>query len=123
MKGAVLLLLIAGVASASVVGYHIDPVNAAWSGRADPENGVSQTVVACWDSLDRVELFAGANGNGGQYRAGVWLDGAEVMWSWGNRVADHAWIKFEDWDQQVTFTKGMTCEVRFTRGGPDSHVV
>ena len=99
-QGAVLLLLIAGVAFPSVVGYHIEPVKAQWSGWTsylEPNNYVSQQVVACWDSLDRVELFAGAKGNGGQYRAGVWLDGAEIMWSWGDRVADHAWIKFQNW--------------------------
>jgi hypothetical protein len=119
MKGAVLLLLIAGVASPSAIGYHIEPVKALWSGLADPEDGVSQQVVACWDTLERVELFAGAKGNGGEYRAGVRLDGDEIMWSYGNAVPDHGWVKFEDWNTQVAFTKGKTLTIRFTRGGGD----
>lgn len=54
MKGAVLLLLVAGVAFPSIVGYHIDPVKASWSGWTHlhgPGDTVAQQVVACWDSL------------------------------------------------------------------------
>jgi hypothetical protein len=82
MKGTVLLLLIAGVALPSLVGYHIDPVKASWSGWTHlhgPGDTVAQTVTCNFDSLSYVELFAGAKGNGGAYRAGVWLDGSEVM--------------------------------------------
>lgn len=32
MKGAVLLILMTGVAFPLVVGYHVDPVRASWSG-------------------------------------------------------------------------------------------
>jgi len=116
MKNALMgLIVTVTLAVASVTAYHVEPRTAAMSGKVsgDPQNGgVSQTVVVCWDSLERIEIFAGAKGNGGVYRAGVWLDGAEVMWSWGDRVADHAWIKFEDWNTQVAFTKGKTVNIR-----------
>jgi hypothetical protein len=120
MKGAVLLLLIAGVAGASVVGYHIDPVKAAWSGRADPENGVAQTVVACWDSLERIELFAGTKGDTGTYSATVYDGNTQLMTSPGTQDWDCRWVRFEDWNTQVAFTKGKTVTIRFTRGGSDS---
>ena len=84
MRCVCLLLALAVTAvTASVTAYHIEPRTAAMSGKVpgDPQyGGVSQQVVACWDSLERIELFAGAKGNGGVYRAGVWLDGAELMW-------------------------------------------
>ena len=63
MKGAVLLLLIAGVAFPYVVGYHVEPVQAAWSGwasRQAPFNKVSELITCNFDSLSYVELFAGA---------------------------------------------------------------
>jgi len=44
------------------------------------------------------------------------------MTSAGNGVPDHGWVKFEDWDQQVAFTKGKTLTIRFTRGGSDYSV-
>ena len=115
------LLLFMGAAFPSVVGYHIDPVKAQWSGWTPsqfPNNYVEQTVVACWDSLERIELFAGAKGNGGEYRASVRLDGDEIMWSYGDKVPDHGWVKFEDWNTQVAFTKTLT--IRFARSGSDS---
>jgi hypothetical protein len=120
MKGGMLLLLMVGVACASVVGYHIEPVKASWSGLADPEDGVAQSVVACWDSLDRVELFAGAKGNGGEYTATVFDGNTQLMTSPGDTVIDHGWIKFEEWNTQVAFTKGKTLTIRFTRSGSDS---
>ncbi|MCX6843465.1 MAG: T9SS type A sorting domain-containing protein [candidate division WOR-3 bacterium] len=120
MKGAVLLLLIAGVAFASVAGYHIEPVKASWSGLADPEDGVAQSVVACWDSLERVELFAGAKGSGGAYTAQVLEDGDPVMQSVGYQDFDCRWVKFDQWTDTVAFTKGKTLTIRFTRGGGDS---
>jgi hypothetical protein len=100
VKSAVLLLLLVGVASAYVVGYHIEPVQADWSGWIGyqaPNNKVSEFVTCNFDSLSYVELFAGAKRSGGQYRVGVWLDGHEVMWSYGDTVLDHGWIRFERW--------------------------
>jgi hypothetical protein len=79
MRSICLFLAVAVTAvTASVTAYHIEPRTAAMSGKVpgDPQyGGVSQTVVACWDSLERVEVFAGAKGNGGAYRVGVRLDG------------------------------------------------
>jgi len=120
----VALVAICGFASASVVGYHVEPVKASWSGLTRTiwgQDYVAQTVVACWDTLERVELFAGAKGNGGTYRAGVVLDGDEIMWSNGVQGQSESWVKFEDWNTQVAFTKGKTYEVRFTRSGGDSY--
>jgi hypothetical protein len=116
MKRAVIaLLLFMGAAFPSVVGYHIDPVKAQWSGWTPsqfPNNYVSQTVVACWDSLDRVELFAGAKANGGEYTATVYDDGVPLMSSNGSQDDDCRWVKFKNWDQQVAFTKGKTVTIR-----------
>jgi len=123
MKGAVLLLLIAGVAFPSVVGYHIDPVKAQWSGWTsylDPNNYVSQFLTCCWDSLERVELFAGAALNGGAYHVTVYDGSTPVMSSNGTQTQSESWVKFENWDQGVAFTKGKTYEVRFARAGENS---
>jgi|WetSurMetagenome_2_1015567.scaffolds.fasta_scaffold1274567_1 hypothetical protein len=123
LKLAVALAMMCGLASASVVGYHVEPVKASWSGHTDtipPNNYVAQSVVACWDSLDRVELFAGAKGNGGAYTATVFDGNTQLMYSVGNGVPDHGWVKFEDWNTQVAFTKGKTLTVRFTRRSADS---
>ena len=123
MKGAVLLLLLAGVAFPSVVGYHLDPVKAQWSGWTsylEPNNYVEQTVVACWDSLERVELFAGARGNGGAYHVTVYDGSTPLMSSDGDGTPDHGWVKFQNWNTQVAFTKGKTVTIRFTRSGQDS---
>jgi len=69
MKNTVVaLLLFMGAAFPYVVGYHIEPVKALWSGWTPsqfPNNYVSQTVTCNFDSLSYVELFAGAKGNGG----------------------------------------------------------
>jgi hypothetical protein len=116
------LLLLAGAAFPYVVGVHVDPVQALWSGEADPrpDHGVAQTVTCNFDSLSYVELFAGAKGNGGTYTAIVYEGDAELTRSAGNGVPDHGWVKFSNWDQQVAFTKGKTVTIRFTRGGSDS---
>jgi hypothetical protein len=125
MRNGVLALMtvVLSSASGSVVGYHIDPVKAAWSGWTRTIPGydtVSQEVVVCWDSLDRVELFAGAKGNGGAYAVQVLVDGDPVMTSPGNGVPDHGWVKFDQWPDTVAFTKGKTVTIRFTSGGSDS---
>ena len=119
---ATVLLLLMGVAFPYVVGYHLDPVKAQWSGWAlgDENHGVSQSVTCSFDSLSYVELFAGAKGSGGVYRAGAWQDGAEVMWSNGTQVQNESWVKFENWNTQVAFTKGKELTIKFTRSGSDS---
>jgi hypothetical protein len=124
MRSICLLVVVAVTAvTASVTAYHIEPRTAAMSGKVPggrQYGGVSQEVVACWDSLDRVELFAGAKGNGGAYAVQVLVDGDPVMTSPGNGVPDHGWVKFDQWPDTVAFTKGKTVTIRFTRGGSDS---
>jgi len=124
LRLAVAFAMMCGLASASVVGYHVEPVKAMWSGHTGiipPNNYVSQQVVVCWDSLDRIELFAGAKGNGGAYHATVYDGSTQLMTSTGNNVPEHGWVKFTNWDQQVAFTKGKTVTIRFTRSGNDVH--
>jgi len=68
LRPAVALVTMCGYAAALVVGYHVEPVKASWSGHTDtipPNNYVAQTVTCNFDSLSYVELFAGAKGNGG----------------------------------------------------------
>jgi hypothetical protein len=104
-----------------VTGYKVEPVQAAWSGKADPNpltGGVSQTVVACWDSLERIELFAGTKDDTGTYTATVYDGNMQLMTSNGTQDWDCRWVKFEDWDQQVAFTKGKI--ISLTPGGSDS---
>lgn len=119
---AIVLLLLMGVAFPYVVGYHLDPVKSQWSGWAlgDENHGVAQTVVACWDSLERIELFAGAKGSGGAYHVTVYDGSTPLMSSDGDWVPDHGWVKFEDWNTHVAFTKGRQLTVTFTRSGSDS---
>jgi hypothetical protein len=116
------LIVAVTLAIASVTAYHVEPRTAAMSGKVpgDPQyGGVSQEVVACFDTLERVELFAGAILNGGAYRVGVSVDGDEVMHSFGTQAQNESWVKFTDWDQQVAFTKGKELTIRFTRSGDD----
>jgi hypothetical protein len=119
-------LLLVGVvtgASALVCAYHIDPKTAAMSGKVsgNPSNGgVTQSVVCCWDTLVRVELLAGAKGNGGVYTATVLDGGTPLVWSTGTQSQNESWVKFENWSSQVAFTKGKLLTIQFTRGGNDS---
>lgn len=114
-----LVVVVIGVC-AQVPAYHVDPVNARWSAWAGHEDTVSQTVICNFDSLSYVELFVEASGHGDAYRAGVWLNDREVMWSIGTQVRNESWVKFQNWNTQVAFTKGKTLTIRFTRGGSDS---
>ena len=120
MKAVSLLLVVAvTAAAASVTAYHVEPRTAAMSGKSRPDLGVSQQVVACWDTLERIELFAGARGSGGVYTATVYEDGVPLMSSNGTQYLECSWVKFEDWNTQVAFTKGKTVTIRFTRSGND----
>ena len=124
MKGMTLLLAIAGAAFPSVVGYHVDPTQASWSGwtgHQTPYNRVSEIVTCCWDSLAYVELFAGDSGStGGGYRVGVWDGDVELTRADGTQHQPTSWVKVENWSSQVAFTKGKEYEFRFTRAGSDS---
>jgi hypothetical protein len=123
MKATALLLLMVGVAFPLVVGYHVEPVKAEWSGwtsQQAPNNRVSEVLTCNFDSLAYVELFAGAKDAGGAYTAIVLDSGAELTRSAGDTVLDHGWISFSDWDNHVAYTKGKQYEFRFTRSGSDS---
>ena len=122
MRNSVLALMMVALSSASgsVVGYHIEPVKAAWSGWTPQYREVSQSVVACWDSLERVELFAGTRGNSGYYHVAVYDSGTLVMWSDGEQDWDSRWVRFENWDRRAAFTKGKEYRFRFTRPQSDS---
>ena len=116
---AAVMVLIASVASGNVRAYAIDPVRAEWSGKAHPVLGVSEILTCNFDSLSYVELFAGAKGAGGAYTATVFEGNTQLMTSLGDTVLDHGWVKFENWNTQVAFTKGKLLTVKFTRGGSD----
>jgi hypothetical protein len=63
MKMVRMLLFAAAItmpAFALMQAYSVEPVKAAWSGKADPrpDYGVSQTVTCCFDSLEYVQSFA-----------------------------------------------------------------
>ena len=119
-------LLIFGVvasATALVTAYHIDPRTAAMSGKVsgNPDyGGVSEVLTCNYDSLSYVELFAGEKGAGGLYTVAVLEDGAQVMSSNGSQDYDCRWVRFENWDNHVAFTKGKRYEFKFTRSGSDS---
>ncbi len=119
------LIVVVTAAVASVTAYHVEPRTAAMSGKVsgDPQTGgVSQEVVACWDSLERVELFAGARGNGGAYHVTVYDGSTPVMSSDGTQTQNESWVKFENWNTQVAFTKGKQLTIKFTRSGLDSAI-
>lgn len=117
-----LLLLLAGAAFPYVVGYHVEPVKALWSGWTPsqfPNNYVAQTVTCNFDSLSYVELFAGEPGDS-QYVVTVLDSGSELTHSSGTQGRSHSWVKFEDWSDTIAFTKGKQYEFKFTRSGSDS---
>lgn len=125
MKNAIVaLLLFTGAAFPYVVGYHVEPVKALWSGRADPrpDHGVAQTVTCNFDSLSYVELFAGDSGSTGSgYRVGVWEGNTELTFATGVQHQPTSWVLFDNWNPPgVAFTKGKEYEFRFTRTGSDS---
>jgi hypothetical protein len=104
---------------ASAVAYHVEPRTAAMSGLTDhlsPNNYVSQTVVCCWDSLERVELFAGTRGSSGYYHVAVYDGGALVMWADGTQYQNESWVKFENWNTHAGFTTGKEYKLQFSRG-------
>jgi len=78
---AVVVFVLSVVASSYglVTGLKVEPVKAAWSGKADPNpltGGVWQSVTINFDELDSAsgvycELFAGAQGSGGAYHLSV----------------------------------------------------
>ena len=130
MKGAVLLLLIAGVASPLVVGFHVEPVKAAWSGWTShqaPNNRVSEVITCNFDELDSTtgsycELFGGSLGARGPYHVSVrtYPGGAEIASGSNIHPGDHEWVRFNlSVLHPESIVKGKKLEFRFTRSGGD----
>jgi hypothetical protein len=91
--------------------------------RGEPQyGGVSQTVRCCWDSLERVELFAGTRGDSGYYLVTVYDGITAVMSSDGTQIQNESWVRFENWNTRVAFTKGKALTIRCARSGSDSVV-
>jgi hypothetical protein len=132
MKGAVLLLLIAGAAYSLVVGFHVEPVSASqsgWTHRQYPNTYVSQVITINFDELDSAsgsycELFAGAKGGGGDYHLSV------LTYPGGSPIApdahadgnvDHEWVRFKiGVSYPESIIRGKKLKFRFTRSWFDS---
>ncbi len=124
---AMLLAVLTGTALALVSAYHVDPIRADWSGKADPEDGVSEVLTVAFDSLSggHVEGFFGDRGSP-DYRLQLFTypGGSPVSQPpvAGIYVQDNDWVRFED--IPVTYpesiVKGKRLEFRFTRTGDDS---
>jgi len=123
LKLAVALAMMCGCAMALVVGYHVDPIKASWSVHTDtipPNNGVSQTVRCCWDSLSYVELFCGDRGAGGAYNVEVRDVATNDLLARKLNVTPgqgHSWLRFEPMEILGPFTKGKDLTIIFTRAG------
>ena len=120
MVAAALLTAACGFALGLVSVYHVNPVKVAWSGWTHRGDTVTEIITCNFDSLGYVELFAGVKGNGGAYQAQILDDGVPLMSSNGSQDGDCRWVRFENWNGQVAFTKGKKYEFRFTGSGGDS---
>jgi len=114
-----------------VTGFKVEPVKAAWSGKADPEDGVAQVITINFDELGNAagaycELFAGTEGGGGAYHVSVKTvpGGTEVASASRDGHVDHEWVRFNlSVLHPESIVKGKKLEFRFTRGGSDGHAV
>jgi hypothetical protein len=122
---AVVALMAVSMASGNLRAYAIDPVRADWSGKADPEDGVSQVLTCNFDELDSAtgaycELFAGSKGAGGAYHVSVltYPGGSPIASGNAGGDVDHDWVRFNlAVDYPDSIVKGKQLE--FTRGGSD----
>ncbi len=120
---AVIVLMAVSMASGNVRAYAIDPVRADWSGKADPEDGVSQVLTTNFDEPITASLFCGERGVGGGYHVRLYTCPGDVEIASGdtNSPRDHSWatctlvVSHPD-----SFIKGRQVEVRWTRSGGDS---
>jgi len=97
---ATIALMAVSVASGNVRAYAIDPVRANWSGKADPEDGVSEVITVCFDSLTDpayIECFVG-DGNPTGYKVEVLTHPGQDQVAWGNGAASNAqaWARFSN---------------------------
>jgi len=126
MKSVTLLVaVLTGAAMAVVTAYHIDPVRADWSGKADPEDGVSEIITVAFDLPVTASLFCGSPGAGGTYSVGIYsYPGGVARLAEKLNVSqplDHHWLTCSlDVIYPDSFIKGRQVEVRWTRGGSDS---
>ena len=133
MKGAVLLLLISGVAYPLVVGYHVEPRTAGQSGWTQPRvpgnHTVSQVITVNFDELDSasgsyVHLFVGSKCTSQQYYLVIltYPGHAHVGDAFGDRAdVDHNWVKFKlHITNPESIVRGKKLEFTFTRGGSDN---
>jgi hypothetical protein len=125
MRGAALLLLMAGAAFPLVVGYHLDPVKASWSGWTHRDDTVSQILTINFDELDSAsgaycELFAGSKSGGGAYHVSVLMypGGTEIATGNAGGDVDHDWVKLNlGVLHPESIVKGKQLEFRFSRSG------
>ena len=130
-KLAVALVMVCGSAAAYVVGYHVEPVKALWSGQTRTiwgQDFVSQGLTINFDELDSAsgaycELFAGSRGGGGAYHLSVLTNpgGTEIASANAGGDVDHEWVKFKlSVLRPDSIVKGKKLTFKFTRSGGDS---
>jgi hypothetical protein len=127
VKAAIVLLLLTGVAFPLLVGYHVDPVKAQWSGWAlgDENHGVAEILTCNFDEVVYCELFAGETLTGQNYKVDVYeLPGDTVRVAYNNgehATQPQAWVHMPlTTEPGESFTKGRQYEFKFTRSGSDS---
>lgn len=123
---ATVLLLLVGAAFPLVVGYHLDPVKAQWSGWTPsefPNNYVSEVLTVNFDEPITASLFCGSPGAGGDYNVSIltYPGGFEIASGDTIDPGDHRWATCTlEVLEPDSFIKGRQVEVRWTRGGSDS---
>ncbi|MBN2464638.1 hypothetical protein JXD38_03310 [candidate division WOR-3 bacterium] len=128
-----LLLACIGLAFPLVVGYHVEPVKAQWSGwtsRPPPNNAVSEVITCNFDELDTAaggyaELFVGDFHDTTSFNLNIYEypDGVQPIASalGQHPTRGHTWLRFPVVTASgQSFTKGKKYEFRFTRSGSDS---
>jgi hypothetical protein len=105
--------------------YAVDPVQASWSGLADPEDGVSEVLVCAFDEPVTASLFCGSRGGDGTYTVRIYAyPNPGLPFAQRLGVApppDHQWLTCSlDVVYSDSFIKGRRIEVRWTRSGQDS---
>jgi hypothetical protein len=113
------------MASGNLRSYAIDPVRADWSGKADPEDGVSEILTINFDEPITASLFCGSPGAGGSYNVDIYAyPGGINALAYAHNVGgteNHQWLTCSlDVVYPDSFIKGRQVEVRWTRGGADS---
>ena len=121
---AVVALMAVSMASGNLRAYAIDPVRADWSGKADPEDGVSEILTINFDEPITASLFCGSPGAGGSYNVDIYAyPGGVNPLAHGDTISpgDHKWATCTLYvDEPDSFIKGRQVEVRWTRSGADS---